>query len=182
MKPDILKLAKQFSEQTNDLNGEALEKFAGAKERLSRNKMQKALEKAKLEHKRLKENLDYLEVNDRKLKEQLEKTRSAHSDARSRILQLHKGLQHMDLANADDAVFYDDDIGYVIKGKEYHLDVDDVGDLRLTPMNKWRKAQKEDKANMADEGRVEDPNLVNDQDTHDEEKELYDYLNGDQDE
>lgn len=186
MKIDILKLAQEFETKT-----QSLKKTSGGKERMSRAKMMKALEKAKNDHKSLKSTLDMLEANDAKLKGQLEQTKKDFQEARAKILKYHNGMQHSDLANASDVVFYDDDTGYVIDGKEYHLDVDDgSGDLKLTLMSKHRKAKKAEKAepcmdaNCADDSH-QHPKKEKDEedeeeecmDTNDSDDQLFNYLN-----
>src|ERR1035437_1421123 len=139
---DILALAEEFEKSVNKTVGI---KTAG-KQRLSRGRISKTLDKAKVDYSKLKGNLDSLEANDAKLRTQLDGTRKEVQDARKKIMQMHGAMKNMDLSNANDAVFYDgqsaDDIGYIINGKEYHLDIDDSGEVSLTPMNKHRKANK----------------------------------------
>lgn len=116
-----------------------------AKDRLGRNKVNKALEKAKKEYANHKGNLDQLEAQDSKLRIQLDNTRKSTNDARKRVITLHKAMQNMDLANASDAVFYNDnseDIGYIIGGKEYHLKMDEEGEMELVPMRHFRSERK----------------------------------------
>ena len=117
----------------------------GAKDRVSRNKVNKMLEKAKTEYGKLKSSLDNLEDQDSKLQIQLTNTRHLTNEARQRVIKLHKAIQSMDLASATDAIFYNDDssdIGYIIRGKEYHLDINDAGDMVLHPMRQFRSERK----------------------------------------
>src|ERR1041384_4534004 len=105
MTKDIFALASEYEKK--------ITKTAG-KQRLSRFRISKTLEKTK----KMKDSMDVLEANDAKLKAQLDGTRKNVQEARSRIMKMHKAMQNMDLANANDAIFYDgnsaDDIGYVI--------------------------------------------------------------------
>jgi hypothetical protein len=133
----------QLAEQFTDTLGLLGYKTAGKKP-MSRNTIQKAIAKAKKQHDALKSELDKLEADDSKLKTRLDDTRSKLQFTRKQLLNMHRGMQHMDIANADDAVFYDDDdrIGYVIKGKEYHMDINDCGDVTLIPMGKYLREQR----------------------------------------
>ncbi len=142
---NIIYLAEKFA------NKLGLNKTAGKKP-MSRNTIQKAIIKAKKQHDLLKRELDSLEADDSKLKSRLEDTKSKLHFTRKQLLNMHRGMQHMDLANADDAVFYDDDeqIGYVVKGKEYHLDINDDGEITLTPMNKYRREQRANNSSESD--------------------------------
>lgn len=154
MVKDIFTLATQYQ---NTLQPRI--KTAG-KDKMNRKRMSGTLEKAKGDYAKHKKELDILEADDTKLKEKLEATRSGAAAARKKMLQLHKAMSNMDLANANDAVFYadDEDVGYVINGKEFHLDVDDVGDVKLTPMSAHRKSKKTKKAdeNCTDENCADD--------------------------
>jgi hypothetical protein len=138
MVKDIFTLAFEYQNKLQPLTKTA------AKEKMNRGRMGKSLEKTKADYAKYKRDLDVLEADDAKLKEKLDTARGGAAAARQRMLKLHKAMQHMDLASANDAVFYadDEDVGYVINGKEYHLDVDDTGDVKLTPMNAHRKAKK----------------------------------------
>lgn len=144
------------------------EKFAktAGKQRLSRGRISKSLDKAKGEYAKLKDSMDVLEANDAKLRGQLEGTRKSVQEARSRIMKMHKAMQNMDLANANDAIFYDgnsaDDIGYVINGKEFHLDISDDGEVNLTPMNKHRKSKKDELSSSKKEEEHKDEHEAND--------------------
>lgn len=135
----MTKLAEVSQFFTNQLTKNA------AKDRLGRNKVNKSLEKAKKEYSGHKTNLDQLEAQDGKLRVQLDNTRKLTNDARRRVMTLHKAMQSMDLANASDAIFYNDDssdIGYIIDGKEYHLETDDTGEMKLIPMRQHRSERK----------------------------------------
>jgi len=158
MVKEILRLAAQYE---NKLGSQVK---TAAKEKVNRGRLAKKLERAKSDYSKLKSELDVLEANDSKLKQQLETTRSGAQKARKDIMQMHNAMQKMDLANANDAIFYadDEDVGYVINGKEFHLDVDDTGDVKLTPMSAHRKSKK---APKKDEGCV-DENCADDSHMH----------------
>ena len=66
-------------------------------------------------------------------------------------MKMHKAMQTMDLANANDAVFYadDEDVGYIINNKEYAVSIDDSGDVKFIPMNQHRKSKKAPKQDEA---------------------------------
>lgn len=133
---DIYSVSEQFESAVN--------KFA-AKEKISRKKLVSALEKAKANYSKIKANLDSLEAQDRKIQVALEKARTDCNDSRRHMLKMHKAIQNMDLASASDAIFYDsEDIGYVIDSKEYHLDLNDSGEMVLVPMNKYRRDKKKE--------------------------------------
>lgn len=119
-----------------------------AKERASRKQVDKMLGKAKSEYAKYKGQLDLLEAEDAKRKAQLDVTRRQTNDLRQKVMKMHKAMQCMDLANASDAVFYNDDssdIGYIISGKEFHLEIDENGEMSLHPMRKFRSERKSSK-------------------------------------
>lgn len=119
-----------------------------AKERASRKQVDKMLGKAKAEYAKYKGQLDVLEAEDAKRKAQLDVTRRQTNDLRQKVMKMHKAMQCMDLANASDAVFYNDDsadIGYIISGKEFHLEIDEHGEMNLHPMRKFRSERKSSK-------------------------------------
>jgi len=117
----------------------------GARDRISRKHMSKKLEKAKKEYSKLKDQLDVLDAEDSKRKSQLDATRKNTNDVRKRVMDLHKSMQCMDLSNAQEAIFYNDDssdVGYLINGKEYHIDFSDTGEMTPVEMRKHRKERK----------------------------------------
>jgi hypothetical protein len=154
MVKDIFTLASEYQDKLQPLMKTA------AKEKMNRGKMSKTLERAKTEYGQLKKNLDMLEADDTKLKEKLESTRTGAAAARKKMMKIHKAMQCMDLANANDAIFYaddDEDVGYVINGKEFHLEVDNDGEVKLVPMSQHRKTKKSKKdENCVDEGCADD--------------------------
>jgi len=160
---------------------EAINKTAG-KSKVSRNGISKNIEKSKKTYKNLKSKLDLLEKEDAKRQKELNELRSQVASLKKTIGNSHKVLQNLDVANADDAVFYNDsdDVGYIIDGGEYHLEVKDDGELELTPMRQWRRSKKLEKASVEEEGEKE--NVSEDEDTSEEEKdddtnEVIDFLN-----
>jgi hypothetical protein len=161
-----------------------------AKEKITRKKIVSALEKAKTNYGKLKSSLDNLEAQAEKINSALEKTKSDCSAARKEMMKYHKTIQNMDLSNASDVTFYESgDVGYLINNTECHLDLDDVGDLRVVPMREHRKSkrQKPDTneapyTNMSDDASDEDGGDASDQGqeymddinlTHDELDNLY---------
>ncbi len=127
-----------------------LEKTA-AKDKIGRNKLSKILEKAKKEHSVNKRELDSLEAEDKKLREKLERSRKDTAVARSKVMKLHNAMQCMDVADASDVIFYDDDVAYVVDAKEYHLEISVDGDIKLTPWREHRRSKKNEAKNEAAE-------------------------------
>lgn len=130
---------------------EVADKFAAkltknaAKDKVSRSKVTKMLDRAKADYAKQKGQLDILEVEDSKRKIQLDNSRRSTNDLRQHIMKMHKTMQCMDLASASDAIFYNDDskdIGYMIGGKEFHLEIDEQGEMKLIPMRNYRKDRK----------------------------------------
>ena len=119
-----------------------INKYA-AKEKIGRKKIVSTLEKAKNNYGKLKAALDSLQSQAEKINASLEKTKASCEAARKEMMKYHKTIQNMDLSNANDVIFYDSgDVGYIIDGKECHLDLDDVGDLRVVPMREHRKSKR----------------------------------------
>lgn len=134
----ISKLAEQFAEKLN--------KMAASKEQVPRKRLSKILEKEKLEYSKKKKMLDGLEAEAEKLNSKVDQLRGECQSDRKNIMKKHQALSNMDMANASDVIFYNDDssdTGYVIDGKEYHLEIDDMGDLKLFPMRKHRAERKQ---------------------------------------
>jgi predicted nuclease with TOPRIM domain len=166
---DIFKLASHFSQtlKESEHSEESLIKSAG-KEKVNRNRLSKKLDKAKSDYSRLKSDLDVLEANDAKLKQHLETTRSGAQAARKAIMQMHDAQRKMDLADANDAVFYadDDDVGYLVGGKEVHISVDDNGEVSMTPMSQHRKSKKLSKKDVKKDETCADENCSDDSHDH----------------
>lgn len=122
---------------------EGVKKYA-AKEKISRTKLNKALEKAKANYSKARTHLTALEKEYAKLESQLSASRAECNDARKHMNKLHNAAYNMDLSSATDAVFYQDsdDVGYVVDGKEFYLEISDDGELNLTPWNKYRRDRK----------------------------------------
>lgn len=122
-----------------------------AKEKTNRKRVVSSLEKAKSAYGKLKASLDSLEEQALRINESLEKTKSSCGLARKEMLKLHKVIQTMDLTNANEVVMYDSgDVGYVIDGKECHVDVDDSGEMKKTRMRDHRREKKNDKKDTLD--------------------------------
>lgn len=154
---------------------EAISKTAG-KSKVSRNGISKNIEKSKKTYKNLKSKLDILEKEDAKRQKELNELRSQVASLKKSIGNSHKVLQNLDVANADDAVFYNDsdDVGYVIDGGEYHLEVKDDGELELIPMRQWRRSKKLEKTSLEEDISSEQPE---DSQEKDDTNEVIDFLN-----
>lgn len=151
-----------------------------AKEKVTRKKVVSALEKAKKTYGQLKASLDSLESQAEKINSALEKTKSNCSAARKEMMKYHKTIQNMDLSNASDVIFYESsDVGYLINGTECHLDMDDVGDLRIVPMREHRKSkrQKHDTNEVSYVNESDDSSDEDGSDTSDHETKDMDELN-----
>lgn len=114
-----------------------------AKEKVGRKQLSKDLEKSKARYRTLKSALDSMEAEAAKLNKKIEENRSVLQGERKKMVKLHDALQKMDLADASDCVFYDDDTGYIVGGKEVHLDLNDAGDITITPMRAYRRSLRE---------------------------------------
>lgn len=136
---------------------------SAAKTKVSRNGVAKNIEKDKKKYKLLKSQLDALEAQNTELQEKIQKTKEEVAVLKKRIGGSHKVLHNLDISNADDAIIYNsDDVGYIIDGGEYHLEVKDDGDLVLTPMKDWRKSKKIEKEGDEGEEEVVEPILDED--------------------
>lgn len=116
-----------------------------AKERTSKKKINKELERAKNEYSKHKSVVDDLEARKSDIERKLEVASGECAGARKKMLGLHKTIQHMDISNASDAVFYNDDygdVGYVIGDKEYHLSINEDGEMSIVPMLTHRRNRK----------------------------------------
>lgn len=135
-----------------------------SKEKINRGKLGKRLQKAKDDYSKLKKALDILEANDAKTQQELGDHRSRAQQSRKNIMKMHKAMQTMDLANANDAVFYadDDDVGYIINGKENHISINDNGDFQFTPMHQYRKSKRAPKIDDDTETSASDEACVDD--------------------
>lgn len=141
-----------------------------AKERIPRKRVLHSLEKSKAEYQVHKKKRDMLAKQLDALQKELEKSDAFSGSARKKFLKLQKAVQNMDLADASDVVFYQnsDDVGYVIDGREYHLDVNEFGELNQTPMLHHRRKLRQDSLNemakgfaegdLPDEGEIDDEN------------------------
>lgn len=112
-----------------------------------------------------------LKEKKRDLEAQLEKAKQDMQDCRGDMLRYNDVLRNMDLLACKHVVLYNnsDDIGYVVDKEEHHLDVDDCGDVSLTPMKEYRRYLKQQN---------QETNEANDQDVNeadDQESDLIKY-------
>lgn len=76
---------------------------------------------------------------------QVESARANMDQARENIMYLSDTLQKMDLAGAESIRERQNEIRYVVDGKEYHVDVDrDSNDVRTTPWKEFQAKMKEE--------------------------------------
>lgn len=125
-----------------------------AKNKIGRKKILKSLEKAKADYSKSKAELDKLEKELQKIQKAFDVLQKQCSDHKKEMIKFHKIVQKMDLSGASDAVFYKDqnDISYIIDGKEFDLSLSEDGDLEKTPWRAARRAKKEEPS--TDEGEV----------------------------
>jgi len=117
-----------------------------AKERTNKKKINKEWEKSKAEYAKIKAIVDDLQGKKQDAEQKLESASNQCSAARKKMMGLMKTIQHMDISNASDAVFYNDDygdVGYVIGNKEYHLSLNDDGEMSIVPMLTHRRNRKQ---------------------------------------
>lgn len=156
MSTKLLEIANKIASKLG-LEDDSLTKIAaGNKTKMSRKQMVKQLEKSKNKYKQLKDVCDVMEAEDQKLKTKLEDFRKNLTSERKAILRMHEAMEKMDLADVNDAMFYDDDIAYVMDGKEYHLEIDSDANIKLTPMSKYRKEMKKEEEYKKNEKRDDD--------------------------
>ena len=149
---DIKSVASHFSEVLNKV---------ASRDKVTKKKLYKDLDKAKSEHNKLKSIVDDLESKKNDAQSKLDKIKSEYTAARKNMIKLHKTIQSMDISNASDVIFYNDalsDVGYVIDNKEYNLEINDDGEVELVPMHQYRKSkrQKQLEEEQAKEAQVED--------------------------
>lgn len=90
---------------------------------------------------------------------QVENARTNMDQARENIIQLSNTLQKMDLAGADSIRERQDEIRYVVDGKEHHVEVDkDTNDVKMTPWKEFQAQLKEEENNSIDQEYVCDEN------------------------
>ncbi len=165
-------------------------KIAGRKN-TSRKKFQAELDKLREKHRKTQTDWRLRKKESDKILAEMEGLRQEMLADQTRIVELSKMIQVMDLTGADAAVCYDNgDVGYVIDKEESHVEFDDRNEMILTPMNKWRRTRKQkddsssaeiensdildqdiDSSLLNDEGNIEDQEIENeDQDPLDDEK------------
>ena len=149
----------------------SLIKIAG-KNKVSRKKIVKSLDKSKSDYSKSKSECDKLERELQKLQKSFDKLQQECSAHKKEMIKFHKIVQKMDLSGASDTVFYKDqnDISFLVDGKEYDLSLSDDGELTKTP---WREARRARRAEPGtDEGEVSalaDDGEADDLDTQDDE-------------
>lgn len=135
-------------------------KMAG-KNKVGRKKILKSLEKAKTDYSKTKSELDKVSKELEKIQKTFDILQSKCSEHKKEMIKFHKIVQKMDLSGASDAVFYKDqnDISYVINGKEFDLSLSDDGDLEKMPWREARRARRSeinldesDVPSLADDG------------------------------
>lgn len=143
MSDELFKVAEMF-----------MQKLA-ARTKMSRKQMEKDLFKSKNRHKQLKTTFDMLQKQNNKLQIDLEETAKNLNNERRTIKRYHEALEKMDFADSEEAVFYDDeDVAFVVDGREQHIHLEQDGTIALTPMRKHRRDKKQsliDSGNDADD-------------------------------
>jgi len=124
---------------------DTISKSAG-KTRQSRKELLKSLDGAKKNYSKFKSLSDSLMAQDRKLQEDLSSAKDGLSSCKKDMQSVHDVLRSMDLlGSCDDAIVYDNsDVGYIVDGKEHHLNLSDDGEFELIPMGTYRKSKKEE--------------------------------------
>lgn len=139
----IFSMSERIIQRTHEL-----EKLAGKKGRkqleAELSKARKDVNKATVQYNTSKGQLNSLE-------KQVEKAEKKMQDARHEISRLSKMLQHMDLTGAEEVRERPNDVSYVIDGKEMHIDISDVNDVKITPWRQYLKKRREDSSNSDDE-------------------------------
>ncbi|MHA2426433.1 MAG: hypothetical protein ACXADB_00135 [Candidatus Hermodarchaeia archaeon] len=142
-------------------------------------KILRNLGKTKKSYKEFRTKLKTLESELDRIESQIRECREGVRSSRSQMLRMNKVLQNMDLADANYAVFYDNDaadVGYIVGGEEHYLDIDDEGEISLTLMKEKRKADRARRLEesegeaVEDEDDEEDEDPEEDEDTEDEEE------------
>ena len=113
--------------------------------RMNANKILKELGKARKVYKESRDKLRLLESELEHIESNIRDCKDGVHSSRSQMLRLNKVLQNMDLADANCAIFYDNDaadIGYLINGEEHYLDTNDDGEISLTLMPERRRLER----------------------------------------
>lgn len=119
------------------------EKYARKKPSTSKAAISKLIDKAKAEFQKNKSEMDSLESQFTKLEAKLNQSREVTGTSRRKLMDLYNIIQMMDLSGATGIVQYNNsnDIGYIINGKEYHIE-NNNGDIKLHNMRAFRKDKK----------------------------------------
>lgn len=155
------KLALLYQEATG--NSEVKTAARGGK-RHSRKKIDKKRVDSLDSYHQAKSKYQELQEKKKEIESQLDKSRQDMQDSRSDMLRYNDVLRNMDLLACRHVTLYNnsDDIGYIVDKEEHHLDVDDCGDVSLTPMKEYRRYLKQQN---------QETNEADDQDEPEEEEE-----------
>jgi hypothetical protein len=157
----IKQLASVFEEQ---LSAKAAAK---QKDKMSRKSILKRIDKSKATYQQERKKLENFKKQKEKLENELESCHNVMKDSRSEMLRLKNVLSNMDLADCNYAIMYENDCGYLIDGEEYHVKINDDGDLEVKPMKEHRKELKsseksdESEKNEADDSQEKEEELDN---------------------
>jgi hypothetical protein len=113
--------------------------------RMNAKKIVKELDRARKTYKESRNRLKMLAAELERIEGQIQDCRDGVRGSRSEMLKKNQVLQNMDLADANYAVFYDNnsaDVGYIVGGDEHHIDLNEDGEISLTPMNERRRQQR----------------------------------------
>ena len=131
-----------------------LEKSA-AKSKMPRRGVSKALEKARAQYSAQKKRHDQIAKEHGKLSNDLNEAKDQMLKTRKHLSRLTEAQRMADIADASGVIFHpdSDDISYIVDGKECHLELDDIGDIKAMP---WRDFQKSKKNSL--QSNITEPN------------------------
>lgn len=132
----IKQLASSFEEQLT------LKVAVKQKDKMSRKSILKKIDKSKATYQQERKKLENLKKQKDKLEKELDICQSIMKESRSEMLRLKNILSNMDLADCNYAIMYENDCGYLIDGEEYHVKINDDGDLEVKLMKDYRKELK----------------------------------------
>lgn len=138
MASELFKLAESF-----DL-------IATSAKKLNRKQLQKQLEKTRSEYTTYQKSFNTLSTEYNELQKKLTETKTKLESSRSHLLNLTNQLQTMDLAGANALKQYENDVSYVIDGKDYFVDTSDVNDVKCMPWKDHKKSKKTNDAELSD--------------------------------
>ena len=177
MASNIEHLARKFESKL------APKKAARRATRMNAKKIVKELDRARKTYKESRNKLKALEAELAQIEGQIQETRDGVRGSRSEMLKKNQVLQNMDLADANFAVFYDNnsaDVGYIIGGEEHHIDINEDGEVSLMPMNERRRQQRAERADSLANDEIP-PSIADDEDYDDDSDESYEYDDSDDD-